>query len=775
MRASVEEEGRMKDPAGSVPLRVLLVEGSKNDETPLLRELRGAGYEPLFEKVHTPEGMERALTEAAARGEAFEVVISDYRMPRFGAAKALTLLTELGHDVPLIVVCDEGDEKDAVALMRAGARDCVVRGRAARLGQAVERELTEAAVRRERERTAEALKQSEERFRLLADEVVEGIVLSEEGRIFDANRSFTRMYGYELEEVIGMNAVGLVPPELREMVARWISAWDAEPYESKGLKKDGTVFPIEVRPRRMPYEGRQVRVTSVLDLTERKLQEEALRASEEEYRAIFELAGVGKAQSDPHTGRLVRVNAKFCEITGYSPEELLGMTFLEITHPDDRGQDLDRFRRMVRGEGDYSVEKRYIRKDGRVAWVSVNATVVRDEGGRPVRTASTIQDITERKRAEKDLRRLQDAERASNEEALREAQERFRSAFDNAPIGVAIVDLGGRFLQVNRSLCEILGYQEEQLLATTFQEITHPDDVEASMEHVRRVMEDEVGSYSLEKRYVAADGRPVWVSLSVSLVRDADGDPLYFVDQIQDITERKLAEKELARRAEELAHANAELEQFSYSVSHDLRAPLRSIDGFSQILLEDYADRLDEEGRAYLGRVRAASQHMGHLMDDLLDLSRVSRRPLRSGRVGLSALAREIIEELRRSQPDREARFVVEDGLEVEGDPRLLAVALENLLGNAWKFTSKNATAKIEFGSTSQNGRRLYYVRDDGAGFDQAYADKLFAAFQRLHKDEDFEGTGIGLATVQRVIHRHGGRLWAEGEVGKGATFYFTL
>jgi PAS domain S-box-containing protein len=473
-------------------------------------------------------------------------------------------------------------------------------------------------VRCERERTAEALRQSEERFRILANEVVEGLVLIENGVIFDANESFTRMYGYGLDELVGLSPVELVTPETREIVSRRISTGSVEPYEVRGLKKDGTAF---------PYEGRKVRVTSVLDLTERKRSEEALRASESEYRAIFELAGVGNAQSDPETGRLVRVNPKFCEITGYPAEELLGMTFLELTHPDDRRRDIERFRRMIHGEDDYSVEERYIRKDGSVAWVNVNATVVRDDSGRPVRTAATIQDITERKQAEDDLRRLREAERARDEEALREAQERFRSAFDNAPIGVAVVDLEGRFLQVNRSLCEILGYPEESLLATTFQEITHPDDVEASMEQVRRAMSDEVGSYSLEKRHLATEGRQVWVSLSVSLVRDAEGEPLYFVDQIQDIMERKLAERELARRAEELAHANAELEQFSCSVSHDLWTPLRSIEGFSQILLEDYADRLDEEGRSYLGRVRAASQHMGHLMDDLLDLSRVSRAP----------------------------------------------------------------------------------------------------------------------------------------------------
>jgi signal transduction histidine kinase len=226
----------------------------------------------------------------------------------------------------------------------------------------------------------------------------------------------------------------------------------------------------------------------------------------------------------------------------------------------------------------------------------------------------------------------------------------------------------------------------------------------------------------------------------------------------------------------DLEEANEELEAFSYSVSHDLRAPLRSIEGFSQILLEDYADKLDEEGENYLGRVRAASRRMALLIDDLLDLSRVSRRPLRRELVALSAQAREITAELGRSQPEREAEFVIAEGLTANGDVRLLRLVLENLLGNALKFTSREERARIEFGSTALEGREWgYFVRDNGAGFDEAYAGRLFGAFQRLHGPEDFEGTGIGLATVQRIVRRHGGRVWAEGEVGKGATFFFTL
>jgi signal transduction histidine kinase len=236
--------------------------------------------------------------------------------------------------------------------------------------------------------------------------------------------------------------------------------------------------------------------------------------------------------------------------------------------------------------------------------------------------------------------------------------------------------------------------------------------------------------------------------------------------------------EDLEEANKELEGANKELEAFSYSVSHDLRAPLRTIDGFSQILLEDHADKLDEEGEDYLGRVRAASQHMDNLIDDLLDLSRVSRGPLRRETVDLSARATGIIDELRRSEPGREVEFVTEEGILAYADASLLTVALENLLSNAWKFTSKKSKATIEFGRLPQEGgepTQTYFVKDDGVGFEEAYADKLFGAFQRLHPAQEFEGTGIGLATVARIVRRHGGRVWARGEVGEGATFFFTL
>jgi len=234
-------------------------------------------------------------------------------------------------------------------------------------------------------------------------------------------------------------------------------------------------------------------------------------------------------------------------------------------------------------------------------------------------------------------------------------------------------------------------------------------------------------------------------------------------------------EQRVRERTAQLEAINKELSVFAYSVSHDLRAPLRSIDGFSQALLEDYGERLDAQGQDYLRRVRLASQRMGQLIDDLLNLSRLTRSEMHYEEVDLSALAREVATRLQESQLEREVAWVIADGLSARGDAHLLSIMLENLLSNAWKFTGKQPHPRIEVGTLDVEGSVTYFVRDNGAGFDMAYADKLFQAFQRLHQADEFEGTGVGLATVQRIVHRHGGRIWAEGEVGKGATFYFTL
>jgi len=276
------------------------------------------------------------------------------------------------------------------------------------------------------------------------------------------------------------------------------------------------------------------------------------------------------------------------------------------------------------------------------------------------------------------------------------------------------------------------------------------------------------------------DGTEFPVEISLSPLESEEG--LLAMSAIRDISERKSKEEQIVtlnadlnRRAAELEAVNKELQTFAYSVSHDLRSPLRAVDGFTRQVMESCGDKLDGQSKDDLQRVRAASQRMGQIIDALLALSRVTRSEMRRTTVDLSAMAETIFAEIQSNQPQRKAELLIKPGLVVDADANLLRIALENLLGNAWKFTEKKAQGKIELGLAQHNGQLAYFVRDNGAGFDMAYSNKLFGAFQRLHRVSEFEGTGVGLATVQRVIHRHGGQVWAQGEVEKGATFYFTL
>jgi light-regulated signal transduction histidine kinase (bacteriophytochrome) len=268
---------------------------------------------------------------------------------------------------------------------------------------------------------------------------------------------------------------------------------------------------------------------------------------------------------------------------------------------------------------------------------------------------------------------------------------------------------------------------------------------------------------------------PRWLHTKKVPILDEHGEPMYLLGISHDITERKAADEELRSAKAQAESASRELEAFSYSVAHDLRAPLRGIDGFSQALLDDYGSTLDEVGLGYLQRVRKLAQHMAELIDDLLALSRVTRADLIREPVDLSAIAAAAAGRLQRSDPARVVDVRIEPGLTVEGDSRLLSIALDNLFGNAWKFTSKVAAARIELGAETGPSGPAFFVRDNGAGFDQQYAHKLFGVFQRLHTEAEFPGTGIGLATVARIIHRPGGRVWAQGSPGNGATFYFKL
>jgi PAS domain S-box-containing protein len=370
--------------------------------------------------------------------------------------------------------------------------------------------------------------------------------------------------------------------------------------------------------------------------------------------------------------------------------------------------------------------------------------------------------------------------------AVEEALGRSEDLYHRAPCGYHSIDKDGVFVQMNDTELEWLGYRREDVIGKVrFSDLLAGDSLALFEEQFPRFKKDGI-IRNLEFDLIRNDGSLLPVLLSATALTDSRGNYLMSRSTIVDVTERKQADERIRKlnqeleqrvilRTAELEVANTELEAFAYSISHDLRAPLRGIDGFSQLLLEQYEERLDVRGKDFLERIRSGAQRMAQLIDDLLYLSGVSRREMRMRHVNLSKMAHQIADELHAAHPQRNATCVIHDGVEAQGDDRLLRIVLENLLDNAWKYTSKHPTAHIEFGMKQEPRGQVFFVKDDGTGFDMQYVHKLFGAFQRLHTSAEFPGTGIGLATVQRIIHRHGGKVWAESDIGKGATFFFTI
>lgn len=377
-------------------------------------------------------------------------------------------------------------------------------------------------------------------------------------------------------------------------------------------------------------------------------------------------------------------------------------------------------------------------------------------------------------------------DRRRTEESLFREKQQFRLMFNAVPAMICYKDTKNRFLLVNEAAAASMGRTVDEMEGKPCSEIVPARAYELYRDDLE-IIQSGKPKLGLVEETQQADGRTIWTRTDKLPEYDAMGRVVGILVFSQDITEHRRAEAEIRRlneeleqrvsvRTAELRAANQELESFAYSVSHDLRTPLRTIDGFSKLVIEEHGDALPAEAHEYLKRLRGAAQRMGHLIDDLLKLTRVSRAELRREQVDLSALARQCIEDLRRTSPDRRVDVVIEATPFATGDPVLLANVMQNLLGNAWKFTGRNPEARIEFGSrTEEGGRTAFYVRDNGVGFDMVYADKLFGAFQRLHSHEEFEGSGIGLATVQMIIRRHAGDVRAESVKDHGSTFYFTL
>jgi PAS domain S-box-containing protein len=467
---------------------------------------------------------------------------------------------------------------------------------------------------------------------------------------------------------------------------------------------------------------------------------------------------------------IVDVNQRALEMFGYSREQMVTFSVRDLSGKDYVDEVARVAGRQIPADRPMELEWIAKRSDGSEFPVDVRLIRLQMDIGDEVTLVAIVRDISERLQIS--------AELAKSRREWSHAMDFFEDA-------IYLVDLDDRVVRANRAFYLLTGLRPEQVIDRDITTIMHPEGERTPCPvcAARKARRDTRITFEQDD---PRNPVPFPVDIMVRITRDDHGEPIGVLMGIRNLSVQRRIEAELRQhqdhleelvleRTRQLEVSNQELESFSYSVSHDLRAPLRSIDGFSQLLLEECGGQLDTTARKYLQRVRANTQRMGHLIDDLLLLSRVTRRSLSRSKVELSGIAAAVAADLQENEPERRVEFHCQRGIWVQGDEKLLRVVLENLLGNAWKYTRKEAHPVIEFGVERQDGVDCHFVRDNGVGFDMNYHHKLFGAFQRLHSMEEFPGTGIGLATVQRIIHRHGGRVWANGRPGAGATFYFTL
>src|SRR5487761_870187 len=510
--------------------------------------------------------------------------------------------------------------------------------------------------------------------------------------------------------------------------------------------------------------------------------EQALQVSETRYRRLFETAQDGILIVDADTGQIDDVNPFLMDLVGFSRKEYLGKKLWEIGAFKDSEASKSAFLELQsKGYIRYENIPLHTCSGGSVDVEFVSNVYVVDHK-RVIQC--NIRDITERRQAEAEVIKL-NAELEQRVQALQVSETRYRRLFETAQDGILIVDADtGQMDDVNPFLMDLVGFSRKEYLGKKLWEIGAFKDSEASKSAFLELQ---------SKGYIRYENIPLHTcsggSVDVEFVSN-----VYVVDHkrviqcnIRDITERRQAEAEVIKlnaeleqrvqvRTAQVEALNKELGTFNYSVSHDLRAPLRRIAGFVKALEEDCAGKLDSEGRRLIQNILASTQHMTSLIEALLKLASVSSGKLQLKPTNLSSMSRVIAAELQQADPSRHVEFVIAEDITAAGDASLLRVVMENLLANAWKFTSHRDSARIEFGVAPQTDKpEAYFVRDNGAGFDMKYAAKLFGAFQRLHAENEFSGTGIGLASVQRIIHRHGGRIWAKSAVGQGTTFYFVL
>jgi PAS domain S-box-containing protein len=627
----------------------------------------------------------------------------------------------------------------------------------------------------EQKKAEQALRRQQAEIQTLFENIPAGLVLFEAARPYKVlvhNRYYQELFAepFRSSGMAGLNVYQYAP----EVEASGVVTVFDEVVQTK-QPKSFLDFPYNANPSKESWfnwyvapiiiDERVVALVSMsLEVTERHIAEQALKESEERFRAIADNTPDHILVQDANLRYTFVVNPQ----VGLTEKDMLGKTDYDILAKLD-AEKLTRIKKQVIATGKrFHLETSLVNKEGKLEYFSGAYVPKFNREGHADGLIGYFRDITERKEIE---------------ESLRRSEERWNAAIENFTEGAIIATEDEQIIYWNPAARQMHGFKtsEEGIgplkeTLNTFELWTLDGNhlLELEERPMKRIKRGEtVRNLELRLRRPDQSWEKI-VSYSGTLVGTPGGERLIFLS-VFDLTEQRKAEEALQRYTKELEAVNKELEAFSYSVSHDLRTPLRTLDGFSEMVLTDYGDRLDEAGKDYLNRIRNASHDMSELIDAILKLTRISRAEMYWDEVDLSDLAKSITEGLKQRQLERQADFMIEPGMVVKGDMALLRIALNNLLENAWKYTSKCPVTRIEIGSLFQNGKKVFFIKDNGVGFDMRYKNKLFQPFQRLHTDNEYQGTGIGLATVQRVIRRHNGHVWAESEIGKGTTFYFTL
>jgi PAS domain S-box-containing protein len=652
-------------------------------------------------------------------------------------------------------VSKEGDEIDAVAV-----------------GLNTLGEELEAKIRAEKKYS-----QDLEKLAIILETTADAVVTTDpSGTFVTWNKSAERIYGYSAAEILGKYSITDLTPDaqkenLRSVFQNVRSGEQVIDFHALQIRKDGSIINVSITLTPIINENHEVLAISGIsrDITEQKKAEQALKESEERFRLLVEeVKDYSIFMLDPQ-GNIISWNKGAEAMKGYSAGEVIGKNFSMFYTPGELDRNEPAYNLSMAAEkGRYETEGWRSRKDGTLFWADVIFTALYNDKHELRGFAKITRDITERKKTE---------------QQIQEAKEQIETVINNAPSSVVVINEEGNIINWNSKSELVFGWKAEEVIGKPMHQIIMPQRyVSAHHEGVHRFLGTGTGpviNKTIEISAIRRSGNEFPIELSISATKSKG--KYLFIAFINDITERKLADekvkslnRDLQVNIEKLESANKELEAFTYSVSHDLRAPLRAIHGYSNILMDEAGLTMSSETKKMLNSIVFNAKKMGQLIDDLLAFSRLGKKEMQKTRTDMNEIVKEVLSELRKIDPMK-AEIIVKPLPEAFVDHNLMLQVYTNLISNAIKYSSHQERPKIEIGSLSKDSETIYYVKDNGVGFNMQYYDKLFGVFQRLHDPNEYEGTGVGLALVKRIILRHEGRVWAESEEGKGATFYFTL